>query len=60
VVGAAWLTAEFGAELRERVPEVIEAAVRRYGNGPEVLDNPRIRERFGVLMLDSAKTVDRI
>jgi tetratricopeptide (TPR) repeat protein len=60
VYGAAWLTAEFGAALRERAPEVIAAALERYGSRPEVLDNPRIRERFGVLMLDSSKSVDRI
>ena len=60
VYGAAWLTAEFGLALRERMPEVVAAALERYGNRPEVLDNPFIRERFGVLMLDSAKTVDRI
>ena len=59
VYGAAWLTAEFGLELRERAPDVIAAAVERYGSRPEVLDNPYIRERFGVLMVDSAKTVDR-
>lgn len=60
VYGAAWLIAEFGAELRERAPELIEEALGRYGSRPEVLDNPHIRERFGVLMLDSAKAVDRL
>ncbi|MEO6525992.1 MAG: AAA family ATPase [Gemmatimonadaceae bacterium] len=57
--GAAWLTAEFGLELREHAPEVIDAALQRYRSRPEVLDNPYIRERFGVLMGASMKTVDR-
>jgi tetratricopeptide (TPR) repeat protein len=55
IYGAAWLTAEFGEILRRSAPDVLESALRRYGSRPEVLDNPRIRERFGVLMLDSAE-----
>jgi tetratricopeptide (TPR) repeat protein/GGDEF domain-containing protein len=51
--GAAWLTAEFGPRLRLFVPDVIEAAVSRYGSIPEVLGNPYIRERFAVLKSDS-------
>ena len=60
VYGAVWLTAEIGPELRESAPEAVDAAVEQYGKRPEVAWNPRMRERFGVLMLDSAKTVDRI
>jgi tetratricopeptide (TPR) repeat protein len=57
--GAAWLIAEFGEALLGVAPELVREAVDRYGNRPEVLDNPRIRQRFGVLIVDSAKMVDR-
>jgi tetratricopeptide (TPR) repeat protein len=60
VYGAAWLTAEFGLELRGRVPEVVAEALQRYGSRSEVLDNPFIRERFGVLMFDTVKSVDHV
>ena len=60
VYGAAWLTAEFGERLRVHFPEAIEVAVRRYAALPEVLDNPRIRDRFAVLKIDSNVTIDRI
>ena len=53
--GASWLIAQFGVALRERVPHTIDAAIRRFAHRPEVLENPLIREQFGVLMLDSAK-----
>jgi tetratricopeptide (TPR) repeat protein len=57
--GASWLVAEFGPVFRERVPDAIDATVRRCARTREMLENPFIRERFGVLMLDGAKTVDR-
>ena len=53
VYGATWLIAEFGVALREIAPALIDEAVRRYAGRPEVLDNPRIRQQFGVLILDS-------
>jgi tetratricopeptide (TPR) repeat protein len=59
VYGGVWLTAEFGPLLRQGAPEAVETAVRRYATRPEVIGNPRVRDRFDVLMLDSAKTVDR-
>jgi hypothetical protein len=57
--GASWLVAEFGPVFRDRVPDAIDATVRRCARSREMLENPFIRERFGVLMLDGAKTVDR-
>jgi tetratricopeptide (TPR) repeat protein len=59
VYAGGWLTAELGAALRESAPEAVETAVRRYATRPEVVGNPRLRGRFGVLMVDSAKVVDR-
>ena len=53
--GAALLTAEFGPVLRGVAPDVVEVAVRRYAGRPEVIENARVREQFGVLMFDSAK-----
>jgi hypothetical protein len=55
VYGASWLVAEFGLSLRPHAPEVIQEAVRRYEALPELSETVRIRERFGVLLLDSAK-----
>jgi len=55
VYGASWLIAQFGVALRERIPDTIDAALGRFARHPEVLENPLIREQFGVLMLDSAK-----
>ena len=60
VYGAIWLIAEFESALRENAPEEIARAVRRSASRPEVRDNPFMRERFGVLNLDSSKAVDRI
>ena len=60
VYAVTWLIAEVGPAIREHAPEALEALVRRFSGRPEVLDSPQIRERFSVLMLDSAKTVDRI
>jgi tetratricopeptide (TPR) repeat protein len=58
--GSAWLTAEFGERLRPLIPGVVNAAVERYASLPEILDNPRIRERFAVLNFDSHFPIDRI
>ena len=55
VYGASWMVAEFGLTLRGLAPEVIDDAVRRYESQPELRETVRIRERFGVLLLDSAK-----
>jgi tetratricopeptide (TPR) repeat protein len=59
IFGAAVLTAEFGEEMRLHAPEVLEWAIERYANRPEVQANPRIRARFGVLLVDSKSTIDR-
>ena len=52
--GACSILADVGASLREQSPEAVAAAVERFMKLPELADNPMIRERFGVLMLDSA------
>ncbi|MDB4881142.1 MAG: diguanylate cyclase [Gemmatimonadetes bacterium] len=57
--GAAWLTAEFGGPLRAVVPDTVEAALARYSALPEVMDNPKIRERLTVLKSDSNVSIDR-
>jgi tetratricopeptide (TPR) repeat protein len=59
IYGAAWLTAEFGEEIRAYAPALVEDAVKRYGARPEVLGNPRIRDRFTVLLIDSKSPIDR-
>jgi hypothetical protein len=48
--GAVLLTAEFGEVLREAASEVVRYAVERYTSHPVVAENPRVRDRFGVLM----------
>jgi tetratricopeptide (TPR) repeat protein/GGDEF domain-containing protein len=60
VYGAASLTAELGAEMREYAPDLVTDALNRYASRPEVLANPVIRDRFTVLLLDSKSTIDRI
>jgi tetratricopeptide (TPR) repeat protein len=57
--GAIWLIAEFSPLLRADAPEEIEQAILRSASRPEVVENPFLRERFGVLKLDTIKTVDR-
>jgi predicted ATPase len=57
--GAIWLIAEFSPLLRADAPDEIEHAIVRSASRPEVIDNPFLRERFGVLKLDTVKTVDR-
>jgi hypothetical protein len=59
VYGAAWLTAEFGEEMRPHAPDLVTEALNRYASRPEVLANPRIRDRFAVLLFDSKSTIDR-
>jgi tetratricopeptide (TPR) repeat protein len=51
--GASWLIAEVGAALLEIEPDGVRQVVRRYAGRPEVLESPSIRDRFGVLMLDT-------
>jgi len=51
---AALLIAEFGATLREGDPDAVDELVRRYASRPEVSENPRLRQQFGVLMFDGA------
>jgi tetratricopeptide (TPR) repeat protein len=57
--GAIWLIAEFCSLLAADAPEEIEQAIARSASRPEVIENPFLRERFGVLNLDTGKTVDR-
>jgi GGDEF domain-containing protein/tetratricopeptide (TPR) repeat protein len=59
IYGAAWLTAEFGAELRPLAGELVQAAIERYATRPEVLGNPKIRDRLTVLLVDSKSSIDR-
>lgn len=59
VYGAILLTAEFGESLRKIAPEAVDEAVARYGTRADVVGNPRMRDQFGVLMLDSRNAVDR-
>ncbi len=59
VYAAAWLTAEFWDDVHPVAPELMDRAVSRYGTRPEVLGNPKIRDRFAVLLLDSKSTIDR-
>lgn len=60
VYAASWLIAEVGPSLMERYSEQLDEVLRRYAKRPEVLDSPQIRERFGVMILNSAKSVDRV
>lgn len=59
VYASAWLTAEFWDDVHPFAPEMMESAARRYGTRPEVLGNPKIRDRFAVLLYDSKSTIDR-
>ena len=59
VYAAAWLTAEFWDDIHPLAPGMMERAARRYGTRPEVLGNPKIRDRFAVLLFDSKSTIDR-
>jgi len=52
--GAGWLLAEFGLVMKSRAPEAIAQVARRFQDRRELLEMPKIRERFGVLLLDSA------
>jgi hypothetical protein len=52
----ALLTAEFGATLREMAPDDVDEVIRLYAGRPEVVENPRLRQQFGVLMFDSASS----
>jgi tetratricopeptide (TPR) repeat protein len=54
VFGASWLIAEVGPALVEIEPTGVREMVRRFAGRPEVLESPSIRDRFGVLMLDTA------
>jgi tetratricopeptide (TPR) repeat protein len=59
VYAAAVLTAEFWDDIHPLAPELMENAARRYGARPEVLGNPKIRDRFAVMLFDSKSTIDR-
>ena len=59
VYAAAWLTAEFWDDVHPLAPALMERAAQRYGSRPEVLGNPKIRDRFAVLKFDSKSTIDR-
>jgi hypothetical protein len=54
------MIAELGALLGALEPASFQTVVARFADRPEVQDSPPLRVRFGVLKLDSAKTVDRI
>jgi hypothetical protein len=53
ISGAAWLTSEFGMTLRPYARPMIDEAIARYENHPEVLGNPKMKMRYDVLKLDS-------
>ena len=53
--GASWLVAELGSALRKIRPDRVDALLQLYHGRPETLDTPRIRERFGVLLSNSAQ-----
>jgi tetratricopeptide (TPR) repeat protein/GGDEF domain-containing protein len=59
VYAAAWLTAELWDEISRHDRALIGDAVQRYGARPEVLGNPKIRDRFAVINVDSESTIDR-
>jgi tetratricopeptide (TPR) repeat protein len=59
VYAAAWLTAEFWDDIHPVAPQLMEHAARLYGTRPEVLGNPKIRDRFAVLLFDSKSSIDR-
>src|SRR5947209_7099823 len=59
IYAAAWLTAECGKDLLPFAPEIVEDAAHGYGSRPEVLGNPKIKDRFTVLLFDSKSTIDR-
>ena len=52
----ALLTVEFAAMLRDGEPDAVDEVIRRYSVLPEVVENDRLRQQFGVLMLDSASS----
>ncbi|MEP6622294.1 MAG: AAA family ATPase [bacterium] len=49
VAGAVWLIAEFGTTLRPHAELLVDAAVERYRNDREVLDNPNMKKRYELL-----------
>jgi tetratricopeptide (TPR) repeat protein/GGDEF domain-containing protein len=59
IFGAASLTAEVGEEMRPHAPVLVDQALQRYANRPEVQANPKIKARFTVLLIDSKSTIDR-
>ncbi len=59
VYAAAWLTVEFWDDVHALAPDFMERAASRYGARPEVQGNPKIRDRFAVLLFDSKSTIDR-
>ena len=55
VFGACWLVIEVAPAIKDAWPEGLDELVRRLSGHPEVLESPTIRERLGVLMLDSSR-----
>ncbi len=53
VAAAAWLVSEFGVSLRPHAQSMVDEAVARYENHPEVLNNPKLKSRFDVLKIDT-------
>jgi hypothetical protein len=47
--GAAWLTAEFGDRFSSHPSDAVRSAIRENARRPEVLGNPRMRERLQAL-----------
>jgi tetratricopeptide (TPR) repeat protein len=47
--GAAWLTAEFGDRFSSHPSDAVRSAIRENARRPEVLGNPRMRERLQML-----------
>ena len=59
IYGAALLTSELADDLRPHAPAMVQEAVDRYSDRPEVLVNPKIKELLAVLKVDSKSTIDR-
>jgi tetratricopeptide (TPR) repeat protein len=55
IFGACWLAIEIGPVLKDAEPKGLDELVRRLAGHPDVLDSPTLRERLGVLMLDSSE-----
>ncbi|MEP7000939.1 MAG: AAA family ATPase, partial [bacterium] len=59
IAGATFLVAEFGLALRPHAGLLVDGAVARYENDPEVLGNPNLKKRYDVLKGDGKPSIDR-